>query len=247
MTSAARKKIDTQTMQLFDPEVEKPEHDEIVRQLFEGTEELAEMLMGFHGLHRLVPFKESDLIDVVGYQGYSDRTVIKTVTIAEAVSLTKIKPTYSDLCPVRIKKRQMEPLMHLPTGDRSSRLIGFVDLGVSYTLVKPPYLVKDDGGSGVHWQKNEERHSALFEVKSVWPTSGALLRQLNLYAAASTSGFGHDGTSRVSMFAVGPDASLNDLICAHGYRLITHDPVSRTFTLQPGVVSPPEKDKRTES
>lgn len=224
--SAARKKIDNLTMQLFDPEVEKPEHDEIVKRLYADTEVLQRILTEYHGLKPLVPLEDSDIFDVVDYLDRGER---KKVSLAEAVKMTGVRPVFLDTSPIRIGRRQMEVLMNLPTSERSTRLIGFIDIGVLYTIARRPRLVAAQPGHPSHWSRDEDRLVALIEVKSAWPTQGSLMRQLNLYAAANPGGFGELKQAR---FAVGPDTTTNEILCAHGYRLITFDSITGGFSLQ---------------
>jgi hypothetical protein len=229
VTSAARRKVDPQTLDMFDPEVDKPDHDAIVRSLYEDTDAMRRLLMEFHGLSPLRAFTEADEFSVTTYPEYSTPES-RRLSYAEAVRQTGHAPTWHDPLPVRIVKRQMEVLLdYYPSeSTRASRLMGFIDVGYAYDIVGWPSLCKAER-SGLEWVRNEKRHVALFEVKGQWPTSGNLMRQLNLYAATLARGFDQGAIRR---FVVGPDASVNALVCGHGYRLVTFDP-SGQLTLRP--------------
>jgi hypothetical protein len=238
MTSAARQKIDRQTMQLFDPEVERPDHDQIVTRLFGDDEAIRELLTQYHGLKQLPPFAESDQFALMDRTGYGPFSVRRHVPYADAVQKTGTVPKLLSQWPVRLRRKKMEVLLDYFASDasRTGRLMGFIDLGVDYVIARRPFLVSNDRG-GMDWHRDEDEGTGLFEVKGQWPTQGALVRQLNLYAASQPRGF----HGRAAHFVVGPDDSVNAVACAHGYRLVTFDAESRRFTLQPSPLAPKKK------
>ena len=77
MVSAARQKVNRQTMQLFDTEVDRPEHDQIMLTLFNNTEALERLIVQLLNLANLRPFNELSQFEVISYNGnhQSSRTV----------------------------------------------------------------------------------------------------------------------------------------------------------------------------
>jgi hypothetical protein len=154
---------------------------------------------------------------------YSDTTI----SYADAVSRTGIAPEWVSESPIRITQKQLEvPMLWHSDNGRSSRVIGFVDIGVQYVAIGWPTVHKDRGDK-FFWQKTEEIRHAIIEVKGAWPTVGNLIRQLNLYRVASASGL-HGLQARL---VIGPDASTNDVLCEHGFRLATFDQLLTKFEL----------------
>lgn len=226
MAGAARQKIDRQTLQMFDPEVVKPEHDQIMTTLFNDTASLEAMLRQMHRLGPLKPFAADSQFYVRGTHAY-DRTA--KVDMAKAVELTGKKPTWKSDSPIRLVAKQMEVLLDdYSNSGRSHRLMGFIDIGVAYDVVGMPSIERDS--NNVHkWVIDNERKALVIEVKSSWPTVGNLMRQLNLYRACIPRGFG----DHPKYLLVGPDDSMNEVAQQHGYRLATFDASGKVFTLAP--------------
>ncbi|WP_137917546.1 hypothetical protein [Hydrogenophaga sp. 2FB] len=225
MAGAARQKIDRQTLQMFDAEVDRPEHDQIMTALFADERTLEEILVGLHGWPLLKPFDQNATFSLRSNTPYEKNRV---VDILEAERLTGIRPSWKSLSPLRIRAKRLEVLLDdFSNEGRTHRLLGFIDIGIAYERVRPPFIEINDK---LHsWTRDNPRHAALIEVKSTWPTAGNLLRQLNLYRACEPRGFG----GKVCHLLVGPDDSMNELACEHGYRLVTFDPTGTKFTLAP--------------
>ncbi|MBP7780244.1 MAG: hypothetical protein KA045_01755 [Burkholderiaceae bacterium] len=235
MASTARKKIDSQTMQLFDSEVDKPEHDDILVRLFQDDARLISLLTEFHGLKPLAPFTEETKFAMGPPRGVGGNQL---TSLAEATRLTGVAPSWKSNSPIRLVKKEMEVLMNYtrdPLG-RYSRLIGFIDIGVSYQVLKMPFIERHPVSKEYEWSSENEVSGALFEVKSAWPTSGNLIRQLNLYRSSIPSGIPTYGDGSYHHFVVGPDDSVNDLANQHGYRLVTFDSKGENFRLVPGTL-----------
>jgi hypothetical protein len=233
MASAARKKVDSQTMQMFDSEVDKPEHDDILVRLFQDDATLVSLLTELHGVKPLVPFTEDSTFAMGHPRGLGSN---KRVNLAEATRLTGVAPSWKSNSPIRLVKKAMEVLMNYtrdPEG-RYSRLIGFIDMGVSYQVLQIPFIQHDAHSNEYKWSSENTIFGALFEVKSAWPTSGNLIRQLNLYRSSYPSGISTHGDGAYKHFVVGPDESMNDLVNQHGYRLVTFDSIGENFRLVPG-------------
>lgn len=224
MSSNARAKIDRQTLSLFDPEVDKPEHDAIVRRLFEDDETVARLLAKIHGLSPLQNFAPDTLFNVHRTSDLYDTPT--PISYSEAEKITGKAPVWKSDCPIRIERKQMEVLLeYWGSSGRSGRLIGFIDLGFEYEIVSGLAIVKDE--ARYKWTRVKKTRCATVEVKSQWPTAGNLIRQLNLYHSSEPIGF---KSPRVSI-AVGPDDSLAQIIKHHDYSLVTFDPTGQTFRL----------------
>lgn len=226
MTSSARKKVDSRTQDLFDKEVDKPEHDHILVRLFEDDELLGKLIHALHDSPQLQPFDDRSTFNVFEMHGTHQRKV----GIDEATRLTGHRPVWKSASPFQIGQKSLEVLMNYTTDDhgRYSRIIGFIDIGVSYVEKLHPHINIDSEGVA-RWQPEHQQRMALFEVKSAWPTVGNLIRQLNLYRSADPMGF-HGLRKNV---LVGPDDSMNDIANQHGYRLITFNEDASKFTLCP--------------
>lgn len=236
MVGAARRKVDTQTQQMFDPEVDKPEHDKILTRLFDDEETLKRLFMERHRVAMLEPFTQAETFAVHAYGPDYDRTPARTVTYDEAVQLTGVRPTWRDLHPIRINSKALETMMTFSNDDgKYSRIVGFVDISVGYTVAAKPYVAKSSTSSSGKfiWCSDPLHAVALIEVKSAWPTAGNLLRQLNIYSSSSARGV--SGTKRLQ-YVVGPDSSVNELVNQHGWRTVTFDQNLETFSLVPGSV-----------
>lgn len=223
--SGARQKIDKQTLQLFDHEVDKPEHDQILTTLFRNEVRLNALLMRVHNLRELATPTTGDNLGV--WTQYYDPTPgaqpAAKVSFEEAISLAGQPPQWSSASPIRELHKTLEHPLYMESGPRSSRVMGFIDLLLRYRILSPLYLMKH-GHDKYEWETNKETWTTLVEVKSRWPSAGNLLRQLNLYAACMRS----TDSKRV---VIGPDDSMNDLLCEHGWRLVTFSPDLSTFQL----------------
>lgn len=225
MVSKARQKVDPLIRDMFDPEVERPEHDDVLVSLFGNDSALTDLFMSLHNPKPLPTFSDESTFQLTR----SDFSVT-TVGMAEAVAKTGVTPSWASPSPIRIAKKSMEVPMLLVSehGRTPPRVTGFCDIGVAYEMVQWPMLYASKNNQW-DWERKVERYYAQIEVKAAWPTAGNLIRQLNLYQYAWPSGC--VGTR--SLIVVGPDASMNDLACQHGYRLATFSKNCSEFTLQP--------------
>jgi len=135
MSSAARRKVDSQTMQLFDAEVDKPEHDQIMTRLFQDPDTIQRLLLELHGSALLSPINESDVFTLETFDGYS--TKFSEISHSEAFAMSGIDPKWTSLSPIRPIRKCLECLLdYNPEGTRTARLIGFIDMVVEYKLIK---------------------------------------------------------------------------------------------------------------
>jgi hypothetical protein len=243
MVGAARRKIDTQTQQMFDSEVDKPEHDKILTKLFDDEATLKRLFMERHKVTMLEPFTPASKFAVHAHGPEYDRTPARIVTYDEAVQLTGVEPVWRDLHPIRVRSKVLEAMMTFSNDDgRYSRIVGFVDICVGYTVATMPYIANSSTSrdNKYIWSSDPLHAVALIEVKSAWPTAGNLLRQLNIYSNSTARG--GVGNHRLQ-YVVGPDSSVNELVNQHGWRTVTFDQNLDNFTLVPGTIGrKPVKD-----
>ncbi len=222
MAGAARSKIDRQTMQMFDAEVDVPQHDEILTTLFNSEDRLRAMICQLHGIRQLAtPTPDQVLPIICRYEGK------KTGEISLQEAHGKIggpPPTWKTSDPVRDLKKTIEAPLYYVT-QHASRILGFADLLLSY-WIPGPLSVTIDSDQTHHWHVEKRPRHIVAEVKSKWPTAGNLLRQLNLYSTCEAGAQGE----RIRV-AIGPDSSMEDLLHAHGWRLVTFDSDLASFRL----------------
>lgn len=233
--SGARQKIDRQTLQLFDNEVDRPEHDQILTTLFRNDSRLNTLLMRVHNLRELATPTAGAELGI--WTQYYDPTVgakpASKVSLEQAINLAGPPPEWTSLSPIRELQKTLEHPLYMESGPRSSRVMGFIDLLLRYQILSPLYLM-ELGPNKYQWETNKETWTTLVEVKSQWPSAGNLLRQLNLYAACMRS----TDTKRV---VIGPDDSMNDLLCEHGWRLVTFSPDLSSFQLMTDTKKTPRR------
>ncbi|MDP2380176.1 MAG: hypothetical protein Q8M35_06785 [Pseudohongiella sp.] len=214
MSSKARQKIDPTVRDMFDAEVDSPDHDRVVVALFQNESALLGLIATEYAVSELPDFTEQSR-----FRLHDESDKAGWISYADAIQKTGVVPTWSDRSSIRVAKKQLEAPLLLPNGTgRTSRVVGFIDLAVTFLSVGNPtvYRFRD----GVHqWQRNEETMTLLVEVKAKWPTVGNLLRQLNLYSMSAP----HTFTGDIVKFVVGPDDSMSEMLSQHAYRLATFD------------------------
>jgi hypothetical protein len=243
MTSNARRKIDGFTQQLFDAEVDKPEHDQVLTALFEDRAAQAQILTEFHQLEPLLPIEDYAPFRV--FDGVEGRWLAEPMSYADATTRCGPFPTWQSRSPLRLVTKQLECLMdYRAAGANAARLMGFMDMAVLYDIQGKPTIHVERGKW--NWEQSRRRFLALFEIKGEWPSAGNLIRQLNLYRACSPRDFSRyaadyapHGYHERSLFVVGPDESMHALVNEHNYRLVTFDRAGTGFSLHPQVSTPP--------
>lgn len=236
MSSKARQKIDPQIRDMFDAEIDRPDHDRILTTLFGNDTALHALLVELHKPKEFQLFNEASRFRV-NNDFYSDTFI----SYAEAVEKTGIEPKWISKSPINVIRKRLEvPMLWWSNNDKYSRIIGFVDIALQYEKINWPSITQNREGK-CFWQKQSDQFTAILEVKGGWPTVGNLIRQLNLYSAATVQGF--DGS--LVRIAVGPDSSTNEILGEHGYRLVTFDAGLTNFELVPGITKP--KSSKLES
>jgi hypothetical protein len=241
MTSNARRKIDGFTQQLFDAEVDKPAHDQVLTTLFEDRAAQAQILSDFHKLAPLLPIEQYESFRV--YDGVEGRWRPELIPFTEATDRCGQFPAWQSTSPLRLVTKQLESLMdYCPDGARVARLMGFMDMAILYDIQGKPTIHVERGKWS--WEQTRQRFLALFEIKGEWPSAGNLIRQLNLYRACLPRDFGRygignsNGYRERNLFVVGPDETVHSLVNEHHYRLVTYDKAGTGFSLRPQVALP---------
>lgn len=229
MSSKARQKIDGQTLQLFDTEVDRPEHDQVVTMLYEDSSTLAELIQGSLGCKSLTHLEDSSVIAVRSWDGSLGGEVVDQLSYSDASRLTGIPATWDSLNPVRIKGKKLEVLMNYSTNHgRSERLIGFVDIGVTYQVVTGMEISREQGR--YRWEPQTSSGTCLIEVKAAWPTVGNLIRQLNLYSHSVPV---LPATDERHHIVVGPDETMAKTCEEHRWRTAVFENAAKEFRLLP--------------
>lgn len=210
MAGSVRQKVDPRIRDMFDQEVDRPDHDQILTGLFKNAKALQELVTRIHGVGELRPFSPEVNFTINPY-GIDTQVV----SYDEAVRLTKIVPRWASSSAARVVAKQMEvPLYSYSENGRSSRIMGFADIVVGYEVLLWPTIHRNADGE-FSWQKERQQFHLLIEVKGAWPTAGNLIRQLNLYRSLVAGGF--HGSAKY--LVVGPDDSMAELADHHGYSL----------------------------
>lgn len=225
MTSKARQKIDPNVRDMFDPEVDRPDHDQLLVRLFDD-EVLLRLLTELHQVKPLQPFTEASRFSVRSDHGKSS-----TVSFADAVKLTGVKPRWSTTSPIRLAGKRLEVPLEYSSDGRFARLVGFADIAVAYAVVGWPVIWEDLGK--YTWDASEGSWCAVIEVKSAWPTVGNLVRQLQLYRYSTPVGLADRRRLNV---AVGPDNSVAEILGEHSYRLVSFVAGGGEFRVEPEAV-----------
>lgn len=229
MSSKARQKIDGQTLQLFDAEVDRPEHDQVVTMLYEDSSALAELIQGLLGCKNLTRLEESSVIAVRSWDDAFEGKVVERLSYSDASRLTGIPATWDSLNPIRIKGKELEVLMNYSSNyGRSERLIGFVDIGVTYQVVTGMEISREQGR--YRWEPQTSSGTCLIEVKSVWPTMGNLIRQLNLYSHSVPV---IPATNERHHLVVGLDETMAKTCEEHRWRTAVFEKATKEFRLLP--------------
>jgi len=236
MTSNARQKIDGFTRQMFDVEVDKPGHDQVLTAFFQDDAAHERIFSELHQIEPLRPANEYESFKVFDSNVGVWR---KRVTFADACKLTgKKPPKWKSLSPYRPVSKQLECLLNYTSDEgRASRLMGFIDVAIRYDILQPPHV---ELGREYRWVVERKKVLALVEVKGEWPSAGNLIRQLNLYRSCWPRSFS-DFTERRHL-VLGPNDEHNELVNQHGYDLLTFGAAGKEFQLVPRVFFKREKE-----
>jgi hypothetical protein len=223
MTSKARQKIDPTVRDMFDPEVDRPDHDQLLVSLFDD-DLLVSLLMDLHQAKPLKQFTPESRFRL--REGFGNTSSV--ISYEKAVELTGVKPRWSTTSAIRLEGKRLEVPLEYSSNGRFGRIVGFADVAVAYTVMGWPQVYED--GTKHTWGASEAQWCAVIEVKSAWPTVGNLVRQLQLYRYSTPVGL----TERQRLnVVVGPDSSVSDILSEHGYRMVTFKAGGTEFEVVP--------------
>lgn len=125
----------------------------------------------------------------------------------------------------RITVKTLEYVLRSYTGygDKLERIVGYADLLIETEIphVWAAYKANPNGygedlfdGFGIGWSKRADAPHILVEAKSVMPTVGELMRQINLYRTAFRGRF----------VVVSPDDSYADILKEQGVTFVKYAP-----------------------
>ena len=174
----SREKI--QQIGFWDVEVSKPDHDAVCMWAYENTDLI---------LKTVYP-ERFDIVwrkDEIDFHGFSQDE--KTVTLCKEFLGANPRPN------PRVTKKTIEFVLKSHTGYRESleRIVGYADLTIEAHFpsvsakFKPSNQYSSERileGFEMIWGKHKDAPGILVEAKSVLPTLGELLRQINLYRTA---------------------------------------------------------------
>lgn len=211
-----RQKI--QQLGFWDPEVAKPLHDDITKWAYVRAEALARAYVAY----RAKWFEEKFDSDVD-----PDWPVAR---VADARAKYPVLGEPPIKYAVRIRGREWEavlrerdPEYHPRQLPRNQRLLGYADLLVHFSLQQLGVAERQGGPSGrdhAEWYVREREFRLIVEVKTILPTIGELMRQINLYREA----YSH-------VVLVAPDDGYAELLGEQGVLFVRYDPGAPTTAL----------------
>lgn len=161
--ASAREKIPQ--LGLWDDEVPKVSHDKIVLWAYENAESLVRTY--------LKNFPERD-----------DERSLSEKWESESIGLARSGKKLSELPPLPPKPTQLvtkkileKVIQQYPEGSRSlPRILGYADLVIEWKSCRVTWSPEDS-----QWYINARDRALLVEAKTVMPSLGELMRQINLY------------------------------------------------------------------
>jgi len=163
----------------WDPEVSTPDHDSVCLWAYDNADSIIRKVCP-DLFDR--PWTSEEIRERLG----DDREVLERARVF-AESTPRPDP--------RIHKKTLEYVLrsHTGYGDRFERIVGYADILVATAVPKvgPRYIRNPSGygreivdGFKVEWSTESEAPRILIEAKSVLPTVGELMRQVQLYRTA---------------------------------------------------------------
>ena len=200
----SREKI--QQLGFWDPQVTTPDHDTVCLWAYENADAIFRTVCPDRFDH---PWLKDEV-----YLGH-DKDDEGAIALARAFTSENPRPN------PRVVKRTLECVLSSFTGykDRMERIVGYADLIIHTELpyVSPRYKAAtttggDDVLDGFHiaWSRGHEAPVILVEAKSVLPTVGELMRQIQLYRTAFN---GH-------IVVVSPDDKYQSILAEQGVTFV---------------------------
>jgi hypothetical protein len=197
----SREKI--QQAGFWDTEVSNPDHDAVCLWAYENADSIFRTVCPER-------FGQPWRKDEIDFNNHAQ----STIDLAKAFTNANPRPN------PRISKKTLEYVLKSYTGYRGSmeRMVGYADLLIETELprVKPKYKVASTqravdifDGFQITWSRHEAP-AILVEAKSVLPTIGELMRQIQLYRTAFSGKF----------VVVSPDNSYAQILFEQGVTFI---------------------------
>ncbi len=206
MTAAQREK--TQQLGFWDTDVANPKHDEITLWVMEHAESVAKRYVAFRGTDW---FERFDLaVDSSWPAQWVSKLRKEFPELGEPPARNNKLVTKRELEAVL---REREPEYHPRQFPRNQRILGYADtflhcvgerLGASQVLGsrEPP-----------EWNLHKVEFKIIVEAKTVLPTLGELMRQINLYRQACSN-----------VVLVAPDDRYADLLAEQEVLFVKYEP-----------------------
>jgi len=202
----SREKI--QQLGFWDTEVSKPDHDAVCLWAYENADSIFRTVCPER-------FDQPWLKDEVHFD--YDNKDQSAIDLARAFTKANPRPN------PRVFKKTLEYVLKSYTGyqDKMERIVGYADLLIETELpgVGPRYKAAttwgaDDifDGFGLTWSRDREAPCILVEAKSVLPTVGELMRQIQLYRTAFRGKF----------VVVSPDDSYAQILAEQGVTFVQY-------------------------
>jgi hypothetical protein len=203
----SREKI--QQLGLWDPEVSAPDHDAVCLWAYENAE------MIFRAVFPDI-FDHSWRSDEICRHG-------QELDNQGATTLVQVFANNNPRPNPRIFKKTLEYVLRSYTGyqNKLERIVGYADLVIhtELPLITPRYKASDIkygndifDGYEISWDSGQRAPRILVEAKSVLPTVGELMRQIQLYRTAFS---GH-------IVVVSPDDKYESILAEQGITFVKH-------------------------
>jgi hypothetical protein len=206
----AKSREKTQQIGFWDSEVSKPDHDTVCMWAYENAD---------------VIFKATypEMFDV-SWRNDEVELDLSTMSSEEADIARELVKSVPRPNP-KIVRKALEYVLKSHTGYHNNleKIVGYADLVIETKCpsIKPMYKVVPMQaekavlhGHSISWGRREGIASILVEAKSILPTIGELMRQINLYRTAFYGRF----------VVVAPDDKYAEILAEQGVKFIQYKP-----------------------
>ena len=177
MTAAQREKI--QQLGFWDTDVANPGHDDITLWAMGCAEDLAQRYVAFRGIDWFESYGMT-----VGASWSLERVAKCQRDFPELGDPPARRTTLVAKREIEAVLREREPEYHPRQVPRNQRILGYADLLLHCVSEQLGASQVVSGREPPRWDVREVGFKIIIEVKSVLPTLGELMRQLNLYRQA---------------------------------------------------------------
>lgn len=198
----SREKVN-KNLGFWDNEVTIPEHDEICLWAYRNAESITRLIFP-------EMFDQPWLKDEVRYHWHDTKQ--NTYDLAKEFTNANPRPN------PRIKTKTLEYVLKRHTGyqERTEIIVGYADLLIETEspIVIPVTKSGNLEGFCIEWNQHREAPNILVEAKTVIPSLGELLRQINLYRTAFNG----------RCVVVSPDDTFADILAEQNVTFIKYVP-----------------------